>query len=107
MGGGRTKFLPKEIVDDEYENRNGERLDGRNLTKEWTDKYKDSAYVSDKQGFDAIDAKKTKHLMGLFETSHMQYEFDRKADKKGEPSLSEMTLKAIDIVSKNQKRLLS
>ena len=50
-----------------------------------------------------IDAKKTKHLLGLFEPSHMQYEFDRPKDTAGEPSLSEMTSKAIDILSNNKK----
>ena len=33
LGGGRTKFLPKEINDPEYPNKKGERLDGRNLTE--------------------------------------------------------------------------
>ncbi len=103
MGGGRPKFLPKDEIDPEYSDRKGERLDGRNLPKEWLNKYKDSSYVYDKNGFDAIDAKKTKHLLGLFETSHLQYEFDRKNDKGGEPSLSEMTAKSIDILSKNKK----
>jgi alkaline phosphatase len=103
MGGGRPKFLPNTEIDPEYSNRKGERLDGRNLTKEWLAKYKDSSYIYDKKGFDAIDTKKTKHLLGLFETSHMQYEFDRKKDTAGEPSLSEMTSKAIDLLSNNKK----
>lgn len=103
LGGGRTKFLPKETADFEYENKTGERLDKRDLTKEWIDKYKNSAFVWNKQQFDAIDAKKTKHLLGLFEPSHLQYNYDRPKDKAGEPSLSEMTTKAIDVVSQNKK----
>ncbi|MDQ6786812.1 MAG: alkaline phosphatase [Acidobacteriota bacterium] len=103
LGGGRTKFLPKEINDPEYENVKGERLDGRNLTSEWLKKYKDSAYVWNQKQFDAIDAKKTKHLLGLFEPSHMQYNYDRPKDKAGEPSLSDMTAKAIDVLSQNKK----
>lgn len=103
LGGGRTKFLPKELNDPEYENRKGERLDGRNLTDEWKSKYKDSEFVWNKQQFEAIDAKKTKHLLGLFEPSHLQYEYDRPKDRLGEPSLSEMTSKAIDILSNNKK----
>ncbi|MDQ3322126.1 MAG: alkaline phosphatase, partial [Acidobacteriota bacterium] len=35
--------------------------------------------------------------------SHMQYEYDRAKDKGGEPSLSEMTTKAIDVLSNNKK----
>jgi len=103
LGGGRTKFISNQTFDPEYTDRKGERLDGRNLPKEWTTKYKNSEYVWNRQQFDSIDAKKTKHLLGLFENSHLQYEFDRKSDKSGEPSLSEMTSKAIDIVSQNKK----
>ena len=103
MGGGRTKFLPKDTTDPEYTDKKGERLDGRDLTQEWTKKYKDSNYIWNKQQFDAIDPKKTKHLLGLFERSHLQYNFDRPKDKGGEPSLSEMTAKSIDILSQNKK----
>ncbi len=103
LGGGRTKFLPKEINDPEYAKRSGERLDGRDLTDEWRKKYNDSAYVWNKQQFDAIDAKKTKHLLGLFEPSHMQFDHDRPKDPSGEPSLSEMTTKAIDVLANNKK----
>ena len=103
LGGGRTKYLPKEVKDPEYATRSGERLDGRNLTQEWQTKYKNSAFVWNKQQFDAIDTKKTKHLLGLFEPSHMQYEHDRVKGTPGEPSLSEMTSKAIDVLANNKK----
>jgi len=103
LGGGRAKFISNQTSDPEYGDRKGERLDGRDLPKEWTTKYKNSNYVWNKQQFDAIDPKSTKHLLGLFEPSHLQYEHDRKNDKAGEPSLSEMTTKAIDIVSNNKK----
>ncbi|MBS1797751.1 MAG: alkaline phosphatase [Acidobacteria bacterium] len=101
LGGGRFKFLPKGAKDPEYDVA-GERLDGRDLTKEWTDKYKNAAYVWNKKDFDAVDPKKTDHLLGLFEPSHMKYEFDRQGDPAGEPSLTEMTTKAIDVLSKNK-----
>ena len=103
LGGGRTKFISNQTSDPEYTDKKGERLDGRDLPKEWTTKYKNSDYVWNKQQFDAIDAKKTTHLLGLFETSHLQYEYDRKNDKVGEPSLSEMTAKSIDVLSNNKK----
>ncbi len=103
IGGGRTKFLPNSVNDPEYPEIKGERLDGRNLTDEWLKKYPNSNYVWNKQQFDQIDAKKTKHLLGLFEPSHLQYSYDRPKDKAGEPSLSEMTAKAIDVLSNNKK----
>lgn len=103
LGGGRSKFLPKEAPDPEYTGKFGDRLDGRNLPDEWTKKRESSAYVWNKAQFDRIDAKKTKRLLGLFEPSHLQYEHDRPQDKGGEPSLSEMTAKAVDVLSDNEK----
>ncbi len=103
LGGGRTKFLPDNANDPEYTDKKGERTDGRDLTKEWLAKYKNSNYVWNKQQFDQIDAKKTKHLLGLFEPSHMQYSYDRPKDKAGEPSLSEMATKAVDVLAQNKK----
>ena len=102
LGGGRTKFLPNQMVDPEYADRKGERLDGRDLTEEWKKKYKNSEYVWNKEQFDKIDPKKTKHLLGLFQPSHLQYEYDRPKDPAGEPSLTEMTAKAIDMLSTNK-----
>ena len=103
LGGGRSKFLPKETVDPEYPNKTGERSDSRDLSREWTGKYKDSAFVWNKAQFDAIDTKRTKHLLGLFEPSHMKYEHDRLKNPGEEPSLADMTSKAIDILSNNKK----
>ncbi len=103
LGGGRTKFLPDSVIDPEYPTVKGERMDGRDLTGEWLKKYPNSNYVWNKQQFDAIDAKKTSHLLGLFEPSHLQFEHDRPKDAAGEPSLTEMTSKAIDVLSNNKK----
>ncbi|MGH8864803.1 MAG: alkaline phosphatase, partial [Burkholderiales bacterium] len=102
LGGGRVKFLPPEARDPEYDDKSGERLDKLDLTQEWLKK-NSSAYVWNKQQFDAIDARKTQHLLGLFEPSHMHFEHDRAKDKAGEPSLSDMTAKAIDILSQNKR----
>jgi len=104
LGGGRTKFLPDSMTDPEYTDKKGERTDGRNLIAEYQQKF-DAQYVWNKSQFDAINPKKTKRLLGLFEPSHMKYEHDRMV-KYDEPSLSEMTEKAIDILSKNKRGFL-
>ncbi|MFI0843876.1 alkaline phosphatase [Mesorhizobium sp. IMUNJ 23232] len=101
LGGGRSNFMLKEQADPEAADKTGARTDGRDLVKEWQAKYNDGAYVWNKAEFDAVDASKTGHLFGLFERSHMQYETDREKDKGGEPSLAEMTTKAIDVLSTN------
>ncbi|MCP9495591.1 MAG: alkaline phosphatase [Pyrinomonadaceae bacterium MAG19_C2-C3] len=103
LGGGRTKFLPRETDDPEYTTRKGERLDKRDLTREWQAKRKGSNYVWNKSQFDAIDPRRTTHLLGLFEPSHVKYEHDRAKDTAGEPSLSEMTAKAIDMLARNPR----
>ena len=105
MGGGRSYFVPEAMADPEYpddEKKKGKRKDGKNLTDAWLDRYGDKgAYVWNKEQFAAIDPAKTDHLLGLFEPSHMQYDYDRAGDKAGEPSLAEMAEKAIDILSRN------
>ncbi|MEQ1638444.1 MAG: alkaline phosphatase [Methylococcales bacterium] len=101
LGGGRTRFIPTTVTDPEY-GIAGKRKDGRDLTAEWKTKHTKAEYVWNKAQFDAIDPSTTEHLLGLFEPSHVHYEADRIAhDKAGEPSLTEMTTKAIDILKKN------
>lgn len=102
MGGGRTNFMPATQTDPES-GRKGKRKDGRDLVAEWQHtRGPDSRYVWDRAGLDAIDPAAATHLLGLFENSHMQYELDRVKDKGGEPSLTEMTEKAIRILQKNK-----
>ena len=102
MGGGRANFLPNTMDDPEDEGKKGKRKDGRDLTKAWVERYgQHGAYVWNKAQFDGIDAKTAGHVLGLFEMSHMEYDHDRPKDKAGEPSLAEMTDKAIDILARN------
>lgn len=102
LGGGRSNFMLESQADPEAADKTGARKDGRDLIKDWQAKYNDGAYVWNKAEFDAIDPAKTGHLFGLFDRSHMQYETDRAKDKGGEPSLAEMTTKAIDMLSNNK-----
>ena len=107
MGGGRSYFLPEAAADPEDEGETGGRKDGKDLTQAWLDRYSNSgAYVWNKEQFDAIDAAKTDHLLGLFERSHMKYDYDRPKDTAGEPSLAEMTEKTIDILARNPEGFL-
>lgn len=98
LGGGRRHFLPNTMADHEDGGRMGRRTDGRDLTAEWTARAERAAYVWNQTQFDAIEPERTDHLLGLFDYSHMEYEHDRPADTGGEPSLSQMTAKAIDIL---------
>ena len=97
FGGGRRHFLPKDAAfnsndaDSEVE---GDRTDGRNLVTEWT-QTSGGQYVTDSAGFAAIT---TTPVLGLFSESHMRYSADRFKDNAGEPSLAEMTSKAIELL---------
>jgi alkaline phosphatase len=102
LGGGRAYFLPAEAKDPEDAEKTGRRTDGRDLTAEWTKKSNGNVYVFDKAGFDAADVASGARILGLFEMSHMEYEADRAKDAAGEPSLAEMTAKAIDRLAQNE-----
>jgi alkaline phosphatase len=104
LGGGRSYFMPDTMADPEDTTKKGLRKDG-DLTAQWTSQYKNPAYVYDKKGWDAINVNNTDHLLGLFEGSHMEFEADRLKDTGGEPSLTEMTEKAIQILKKNVRIL--
>ena len=106
MGGGRRHFLPKDAAFNSIDAASaieGDRTDNRDLTAEWQATYGDGNYIVDQASFDAINPATTTHVLGLFNESHMQYEADRANDVAGEPSLSEMTSKAIDILDNNDK----
>jgi len=106
MGGGRRHFLPTDAAynsTDAVSDIEGDRTDGRDLTAEWNAMYPNGQYITDQAGFDAIDTETTERVFGLFNESHMQYEADRANDVAGEPSLSEMTEKAINVLDNNDK----
>ena len=103
LGGGRQHFIPATMTDPEYPNAKGKRADGKDLSAVWKAANPDGAYVWNSASFGAVDPKKTTKLLGLFEPSHMQFEADRTAAGNKEPSLAEMTAKAIAVLSKNRK----
>jgi alkaline phosphatase len=91
LGGGSQFFKP--IKD------GGKRSDGRDLVAEM--KAKNYAFAGTSAELAAIDGAKTDRLFGLFTPGHMSYDLDR--DPAKEPSLADMTTKAMDVLSKNQK----
>ncbi|XP_046390023.1 alkaline phosphatase-like [Ischnura elegans] len=105
MGGGRRHWLPKVARDPESSSEEGRRLDGRNLVEDWLrDKKKRNVrghYVWNKGQLDAVNPKHVDQLLGLFSYSHMDFDVDRDKSDDGDPSLADMTRKAIQILSKN------
>ncbi|MEE3100761.1 MAG: alkaline phosphatase, partial [Pseudomonadota bacterium] len=93
LGGGRRHFLPESVTDDE--GKTGRRKDGKDLVAEIT--AGGAQYVWNDETAKAAKLDGTP-LLGLFESSHMKYEYDRT----GEPSLAEMTEMAIKSLSNNE-----
>ncbi|MFT4541765.1 MAG: alkaline phosphatase [Planctomycetota bacterium] len=89
LGGGQQYFLP---VSD-----GGKRIDGRNLFVEATDL--GYQVLKNRAGFDALERLP---VIGLFTDSHMAYELDR--DPEQEPSIAEMTAKAIELLSAGSEK---
>jgi alkaline phosphatase len=86
--GGRKVFFLTEA-------EKGKRKDGRNLLKE----ARENGYlvVETSEEMKGADGKK---ILGLFNRDNMLFEIDRKGST--EPSLAEMTVKALDLLGKNE-----
>ncbi|NOZ66213.1 MAG: alkaline phosphatase [Alphaproteobacteria bacterium] len=97
FGGGRRNFLPSFVTD--KEGKKGRRKDGRNLISEWKNIHKDGQYIWNQEGFDHLNMDGDGPVLGLFNASHMQYESERAGDAGGEPSLADMTGKAIQLLN--------
>ncbi|WP_409422635.1 alkaline phosphatase [Pseudaeromonas sp. ZJS20] len=92
LGGGSKYFLPKSA--------GGGRSDERNLVSEL--QALDYQYASNLNELVAADT--SKRLLGLFNSSHLAYDLDRlNGDAPTEPSLAEMTAKAIDMLGSKEE----
>ena len=102
FGGGRAMFFdndPDSLIGFSESADEGQREDGRNLIREWINQ--GGIYVMDQSSFDNLNDQDNRNVLGLFNPSHMRFEADRQNDIAGEPSLSEMTLKAIDLLEED------
>ena len=90
FGGGSSYFTPKAD--------GGKRNDARNLMTEL--KAQKYSVAASKADFDKLPVDGSK-VVGLFTKDHMAYDLDRDASK--EPSLAEMTGKAIDVLAAKKK----
>lgn len=100
MGGGSRHFLPDNT---ESKSSIGQRPDGRNLIAEWRVLYPNGLFMANRKDFDGADFTKAKKVFGLFNKTHMRFNANRKSKAIIEPSLSEMTDKALQVLSKNSK----
>ncbi|XP_066942678.1 alkaline phosphatase-like [Macrobrachium rosenbergii] len=107
LGGGRRHWIPETEHDPEEKEQMGRRADGLNLLDAWVHDKKmrglNAEYVWNKAQFDGVDPRHTDFLLGLFGYTHLDFEADRNHGPEGDPSLSEMTKKAIEVLRKNSE----
>ncbi|KAJ1952214.1 vacuolar alkaline phosphatase, partial [Linderina pennispora] len=93
FGGGRCQFLPKSHDD-------GCRSDETDVLE--LAKRAGYTRLADRAAFDSLDTGSVRlPVLGLFAESHMSFEIDR--DGKEQPSLAEMTTKALEILDRNSQ----
>jgi alkaline phosphatase len=104
MGGGRSAFLHKNILDIE-DQRRGKRRDGKNLIETWMrDKLEvdpGAQYITFKDELLALNTSDVDNLLGLFAYDHLEYA--DKLEENKDPSVEDMTRVAIEILKKNPK----
>jgi alkaline phosphatase len=103
MGGGSRHFLPEMSVNIEFKVSQGQRPDGRNLITEWKALYPKGLFMDSRADFDSADFDGVEKVFGLFNKTHLRFDTNRKSKIIKEPSLSEMTDKALQVLSKNPK----
>lgn len=101
LGGGSKNFIDQRYIE---HSAPGNRTDGKHLINDWRAADPARTYVSNRQGLMAIDPANVKQVLGLFNDNHVSYNLDIQRDgtQASMPSLTDMTLKAIDILSKSE-----
>jgi len=94
LGGGRRHYLPQGTT-------GSKRTDTTDLTAQF--QAANYTYVSTGTQLAAVNPATTNKLLGLFNLDHMNYELDRVKKSVDEPSLADMTEKAIRVLQKNGK----
>ncbi|RWS06179.1 membrane-bound alkaline phosphatase-like protein [Dinothrombium tinctorium] len=101
FGGGRKYFFPSNCDNC----TSGVRKDGENLIESWLSEKKDqklnAKFITTRKQLSTLDTNNTEFVIGLFSEEHMDYNLE-KSSLSDEPSLSEMSTKALQILKKNE-----
>lgn len=103
FGGGRAQFRRRNQLDPEHPELTGARADGRDLIAAWQSRRPDGVFIWNRSQLASIDPREVGPVFGLFEPSHLAFEADRQDDIGGEPSLTEMTAKAIELLQRSPR----
>ena len=103
MGGGYKFFLGENETTPL--GGKGKRTDDKDLVN--ASQEMGYTFVYNATALNALNASSAKMVLGLFDDDHMLYELQRvNQTKTDEPSLADMTTKAIEVLSKNPKGFL-
>ncbi|XP_017855522.1 PREDICTED: membrane-bound alkaline phosphatase [Drosophila arizonae] len=97
LGGGRKNFVDKNLADW------GKRSDGWNLIEEFQKLSPGNAYVTTAEELMALDVTKTERILGLFQHDHLLYHMQAVDQASDQPTLEQMTRKAIEFMSQNEE----
>ncbi|MFT5042599.1 MAG: alkaline phosphatase, partial [Hyphomicrobiaceae bacterium] len=107
FGGGLRAFLPQTDFRQLASGGGsgvGERTDGRNLVQAWLAQSPDRRFITDKDALDKLDPSVDGAVLGLFAPSHLAYRYKRA--NTDQPSLTDMTTRAIELLQSKSKRWL-
>ncbi|XP_021921522.1 alkaline phosphatase 4-like isoform X2 [Zootermopsis nevadensis] len=100
LGGGLNQLgVPVEQEDYVFCTRD----DKQNLVEKWKQGRKNYLFVNTSRDLMEADVSKVEYLMGLFSPGHLPYALERDTSPDGQPSLLNMTVQALKLLSQNPK----
>lgn len=112
MGGGRQMLVSNVTgtASDPLDMWAGQAADGRNLIRDWamlkTAKGQSHAVVQNNGQLRNLDTQNVDYVMGIFANGHLKYDHERDVSDAGMPSLTNMTIKALEVLGNSDKGYL-
>lgn len=99
LGGGLKQFGQQQDYAATWDD-SCVRSDGRDLVAEWRRGKERGVFVRSREELMSVNVNEVDHLLGLFSPGHMPYALETNVTDYSRPSLAEMTLRAIQLLSK-------
>jgi len=106
LGGGRREFLGRAGRTGRGAASTGRRRDQRNLLREWQARRPGRRWIRSRQQLLALGSSPVKQVLGLFAADHLAFEADRLRQAPQQPSLSEMTRAALQLLERSGRGFL-
>lgn len=112
MGGGRQMLVSNVsgTDSDPLDTWAGHSTDGRNLIQDWAQQKAEQgqshAVIQNNGQLKQLDAANVDYVLGIFANGHLKYDHERDGSDAGMPSLTNMTLKALEVLGNSDKGYL-